>query len=245
MIPPTSIDGTDITGATIDGTDVTEITVDGDTVFTSVFEIPDSAVAHFNAQNLSGFSDGNTVTTWPEEVSGSDATGTATYRPSAINGHPALEFNGSSDEFSATLGTFSQPNTIFAVVDLVTLKDAIVVSERQPNDTNRNNVEYDVDNSRWSIFAGDGLSGADDQGVVLLSTKFDGSNSVLRQNGTQTASGFAGSEALDALAIGYLPILNGRYFDGYIGFIEIHDGTPTNGLTAREQEIANLWDITI
>jgi len=35
MIPPTSIDGTDITGATIDGTDVQEITVDGDTVFTA------------------------------------------------------------------------------------------------------------------------------------------------------------------------------------------------------------------
>jgi len=35
MIPPTSIDGTDITGATIDGTDVTEITVDGQTVFSA------------------------------------------------------------------------------------------------------------------------------------------------------------------------------------------------------------------
>ena len=35
MIPPTSIDGTDITGATIDGTDVTEITVDGDVVFSA------------------------------------------------------------------------------------------------------------------------------------------------------------------------------------------------------------------
>jgi len=35
MMPPTSIDGTDITGATIDGTDVQEITVDGDTVFTA------------------------------------------------------------------------------------------------------------------------------------------------------------------------------------------------------------------
>jgi len=35
MIPPTSIDGTDITGATIDGTDVQEITVDGDVVFTA------------------------------------------------------------------------------------------------------------------------------------------------------------------------------------------------------------------
>jgi len=32
---PTSIDGTDITGATIDGTDVQEITVDGNTVFTA------------------------------------------------------------------------------------------------------------------------------------------------------------------------------------------------------------------
>jgi len=41
MIPPTSIDGTDITGATIDGTDVTEITVDGQTVFTAVNTIDD------------------------------------------------------------------------------------------------------------------------------------------------------------------------------------------------------------
>jgi len=36
MSPPTSIGGTDITGATIDGTDVQEITVDGQTVFTAV-----------------------------------------------------------------------------------------------------------------------------------------------------------------------------------------------------------------
>jgi len=43
-MPPTSIDGTDITGATIDGTDVTEITVDGQTVFTAGPDLPDSAV---------------------------------------------------------------------------------------------------------------------------------------------------------------------------------------------------------
>jgi len=36
MMPPTSIDGTDITGATIDGQDVEEITVDGQTVFSAV-----------------------------------------------------------------------------------------------------------------------------------------------------------------------------------------------------------------
>jgi len=41
MIPPTSIDGTDITSATIDGTDVQEITVDGDVVFSATPAGPD------------------------------------------------------------------------------------------------------------------------------------------------------------------------------------------------------------
>jgi len=38
---PTSIDGSDITGATIDGQDVSEITVDGQTVFEAGPDIPD------------------------------------------------------------------------------------------------------------------------------------------------------------------------------------------------------------
>ena len=45
MIPPTSIDGTDITGATIDGTDVQGITVDGDVVFSAG---PNFPVAYSN-----------------------------------------------------------------------------------------------------------------------------------------------------------------------------------------------------
>jgi len=42
MMPPTSIDGTDITGATIDGTDVQEITVDGQTVFSATPDFLDN-----------------------------------------------------------------------------------------------------------------------------------------------------------------------------------------------------------
>jgi len=45
---PTSIDGTDITGATIDGQDVQEITVDGDTVFTAGPQINNLPVAYSN-----------------------------------------------------------------------------------------------------------------------------------------------------------------------------------------------------
>jgi len=57
MIPPTSIDGTDITGATIDGQDVQEITVDGDTVFT--------------AADFYGFEDG-TFQGWTAQVDEND-----------------------------------------------------------------------------------------------------------------------------------------------------------------------------
>jgi hypothetical protein len=59
---PTSIDGTDITGATIDGTDVTEITVDGQTVFVSAF----SRFDDFDTNTLSDytiFESTSTVTT--------------------------------------------------------------------------------------------------------------------------------------------------------------------------------------
>jgi len=51
MIPPTSIDGTDITGATIDGQDVQEITVDGDTVFTA----GPTLIEDFESGNVNGW----------------------------------------------------------------------------------------------------------------------------------------------------------------------------------------------
>jgi len=105
MIPPTSIDGTDITGATIDGTDVTEITVDGDTVFTAVQPLPDQAniIANYDALALSGLSDGQVVNTWTDEsgngrdMSADDST-EPRYETNEINGNPAVE--GQSDYFA-------------------------------------------------------------------------------------------------------------------------------------------------
>ena len=54
MIPPTSIDGTDITGATIDDTDVQEITVDGDVVFSAGPDFP-LVVDDFESGNLNDY----------------------------------------------------------------------------------------------------------------------------------------------------------------------------------------------
>jgi len=68
---PTSIDGTDITGATIDGQDVQEITVDGDTVFTAG---PPPGNFQFDAQDLS-LANGDPVTSWPDTLGRDTLTG--------------------------------------------------------------------------------------------------------------------------------------------------------------------------
>ena len=59
MIPPTSIDGTDITGATIDGTDVQEITVDGDVVFTAAQPSFGTVIDNFESGNLNNYITGS------------------------------------------------------------------------------------------------------------------------------------------------------------------------------------------
>jgi len=98
MMPPTSIDGTDITGATIDGTDVTEITVDGDTVFSAVPPQPPSGLAYwtFDDTDTSG---STTADVW----NGNDATiNGATTSVSGANDqyttNEAFDFDGSNDD---------------------------------------------------------------------------------------------------------------------------------------------------
>jgi len=90
MIPPTSIDATDITGATIDGTDVTEITVDGQTVFTAGPPAPASAIHHW-------VMDEGTGTTVRDFIGGLD--GNANFSDwisdSDFIGGTALDFSGS------------------------------------------------------------------------------------------------------------------------------------------------------
>ena len=61
---PTSIDGTEITGATIDGQDVSEITVDGETVFTAIPDIVDNFEdlpdGPYDTESVSDFYNGDT-----------------------------------------------------------------------------------------------------------------------------------------------------------------------------------------
>ena len=209
--------------------------------------IPDSAVAQLNAQNLSGFSDGDIVSTWVDQVAGNDATGSATYRPSGVNGYPALEFNGVDDSFTAAIGSFNQPNTVFAVGNFDDTSTGRAIVDGGV-DGNSHRIYWDSNEQRWQATAGafgSNTLGSGDDTIQLFTAVFDGSNSVFRENGVQTASNDFGSESLQDLNIGTLDSGNTLFWKGDIGFIEVHDGTPSSGIQTREQEIADMWGITL
>jgi len=101
MIPPTSIDGTDITGATIDATDVQEITVDGDVVFTAG---PTITVLDDFESGISGWS----VQSGPASVSTTSVSSEGSF---------GLENAGSTAGNSSTVsGTYAIPtNKVFEI----------------------------------------------------------------------------------------------------------------------------------
>jgi hypothetical protein len=86
--PPTSIDGTDITGATIDGTEVSEITIDGQTVFTvGPPPIPASVTHRYQ------FNEGSGGTAFDSEGSNDGNISNATFTTDSKEGSHALAFN--------------------------------------------------------------------------------------------------------------------------------------------------------
>jgi len=116
MMPPTSIDGTDITGATIDGTDVQEITVDGQTVFTAVPPLPGSAVHQWKFDEGSG-------TTATDSIGSNDGTiNGATFTSDAnLVGGFGLDFDGNDTVDYSTIGSVLAINQDFSVAMTVNL----------------------------------------------------------------------------------------------------------------------------
>jgi len=134
MIPPTSIDGTDITGATIDGQDVEEITVDGDVVFSAgptSYDISmlSSPVYHFDAQAVNA-TDGSTNADFPEtEGNISDASNSngVTFRQNE-DGFASFEYDGSGQHHEWDTDS-DAPTGNGAFTVLITLKPSSANSQ--------------------------------------------------------------------------------------------------------------------
>jgi hypothetical protein len=122
--PPTSIDGTDITGATIDGTEVTEITIDGQTVFSPAPEIPASAIHRYKKDEGSG-------TTANDDIASADISYTSISWVSDTRwvGDTSTLFNGINDEGTATIPGYSNLSELMIAVTFIP-KDTSAQNQR-------------------------------------------------------------------------------------------------------------------
>lgn len=230
-----------------DGTGITEVRKgDGTVLFSTGGGTPDSVISQFDAQELTGFSDGDTVSTWTDQVGTNDATGSGTYRTNGINGYASVEFDGVNDGFVSNTGTITQPFTVIFVIDPFFADDAIYAFQGSNNGIGSGPLtQWNNNIPAWNAYAGSGLVGSNTLDRSIITVKFDGGSSIIREDGSQTGSGNVGTSDLNDFSLGYNAGDNERYWDGLIGFAELHDGEPSNGLATREQQVANMWDITI
>ena len=214
---------------------------------TSASGIPDSVVAQFDAQTLSGLSDGDVVSSRVDQSDGGyDLTnGSGTYRVSGLNGYPTVDYNGSSDGHDAATGlSVTDKFVVFAVIDPDFGTSPSSNQMLCADDSENRGLQYN-NTSGWQIFLSGGSFTASVGSIGnLITCVVDGSNSVIRQDGSQVGSG-SSSGTLDVGAIGYFPNNGARNFDGDIPFVEIHNGSVSNGLQTREQQIADMWGLTI
>jgi hypothetical protein len=200
-----------------------------------------------DARELS-LNDGESVGTWSPTVGSNNlsATGDPTYAASAINGNPAVQYDGSNDyhRTAFSFADLTEPYTIFSVHNL---NDSASGSNNPVGDDD-GSVPYamnDYGDSEYQWAAGSTrVFGSPDRNAEIFATVFQGdSTSEFRINrGSQSDTGDVGTTSLSGLTVGARGG-NDLKFYGTIGFVEIHDGLPSNGLQTREDEIASDWGL--
>ena len=214
----------------------------GSLITGTVSTLPDNTVAHYDASKLS-LNDGDTVSVWPDERGDNDLdirTGSPTYVESGINGYPAIAFDG--DGLEVTGLSVPQPNTTYVVFEFQSHSDSRVlsgVSERQ--------LTAWISQNSWRINAGSSVIASTDVGVQQMTAVFDGGNSIIREDGVETAVGDAGTGDLGGLSVGYgaYGYDNGegrQYADAYVSEIVIVNSGSVD--LEFENQLLEKWGIT-
>jgi len=210
-------------------------------------DVPDSVVEQLDARGLTGFSDGDTVSTYSATVGTDLSQGSGTFQAGGAYNNDSVEYDG-TDGHQADISRLSQPYTIYAVVDADAVADGNtrVVCGSQ-GDGNRNTPDADLafTGSEWLWYAGSSILGSTNKDRQIVTVHADGANSYIREDASQTGSGDGGSNDIYLLSVGYYGRVGGRRWLGDVPFVEIHDGTPSNGVTGREQDIINDWGLSV
>jgi len=235
---PTSIDGTDITGATIDGTDVTEITVDGQTVFSPLPDSADILVDYDVSATTSTNSIPDTTGNQP------DATGD-TYTTTTANGVRLAQLR--SDTLEADFSpTISLPVTIFWVSKHVSNQSSAYLWSNDEDGWHMENAGAD-----WSYFTRNNATGAEfgtgDTNLNVFTMYIESSRFTHRKNGTDSFAGFnTSTDSRD-----FIEIYFGSYSTGAgtsdidFGRWIMYDGDKRSIQSQVESFLAGLYGISI
>jgi len=238
MIPPTSIDGTDITGATIDGTDVQEITVDGDVVFSGA--IPDTQLDHLWLAPTATQAD-----PWVDENGSIDVSSEGS--PSltgSINSNTAMFYDGVDDYHTASSAATTGPNaehTFVAVVKVNTTGNATIFNNGQGSGTDGYRYLYSSIGEYAFISNGQELvsGGSTDANPTVIVGAYDGTNIIIDVNGTEVLNT---SVATPNIPTSELDIGDqgdeGNFWDGVIGAVGHESGF---GNATRRNELTNSF----
>jgi hypothetical protein len=227
-----------------DGSSATEVIgPDGQTVFD--VGVPDFALASWDATKLT-LTDGDSISTFTDSVGQFDlSNGASTYQANVQNGNAVARYGGSADYNSANAPSdITQPFTVTAVVVDFSAPstDRFTVLGHLADDF----PQLWWDQGKWSVYGGSFINGNNTSPPLVLAAVFDGANSLLRENGTQTASGDVGGYTIQSASIG---AQNGveYYIDGDIGEVTVYDGNldAEGKLADEEQRLAEKWGVSI
>jgi len=233
-----------------DGTEISEVrTGAGNLVFSAAPPLPSSAI--FQVDPVASFSsadDGASITGSIPDESGngndlSNAQGGATVVNNGINGVRSLDFDRGPDEYAVQFTTVAQPTTIFIVIQYQ--DSSTQEAFGSANGGSAYNLQGFVAGSD-RIFAGNPVTdGASDQNPHLFTLIFDGSNSVIRKDGSQVASGNVGTNGLDGFRLGGSTEFNNNT-NSLIGeVLPCSERLSQSEIDSQEQRIADKYGITL
>jgi len=229
---PTSIDGTDITGATIDGTDVQEITVDGDTVFTAA-AIPQAGLQQRYRASELNLVNGDPVSTWPDTSANAFDAVVDSGSPTFVQTSDgfAVNFDGNNDYFKIENVPSDNDFSIFLILEVL---DANTENYLYSAGYNSEDSFLLFNDNQYGFVSVDGGSSAFKSGTfptgnieLFEAVREANNNTTLRLDGTQivvnTTSAF--DPATQTHHIGYAEPRNkpGTELDGNIYEILIYD----------------------
>jgi len=242
MAPINLPDGTEVSEVILpDGATASEVIApDGSTVFRG---IPDSADL-YSGYDFSA--NGGSLPVADQSDNNRDlVNGSFSGVGVSINGVQAGDFDGTDDEIdTGSLSSLSTPHHVFIVIEQ---RDAGSSVQTCYNDASGSGDNQIADDGAGSYVINNGLTlrgGSPDNNPHILAILFDGANSEIRVDGSQVASGDAGTLSLDGIALGNRPGQS-QHIDAKIGEVLTYNQDKSANITDIESYLSDKWGITL